>query len=102
MLPCANRGDMECPSFHAEENVIAVKVLVVDVGGTNVKILATGERERRTFPSGSGLSPKRMVSEVKKASQDWRYDVVSIGYPGVVLKGGSLPSRTIWRQSNTC
>jgi polyphosphate glucokinase len=65
----------------------AVKhVLVVDVGGTSVKILATGQNERRSFPSGPTLTPKRMVSGVKKLATDWMYDVVSIGYPGPVLR----------------
>ena len=62
-------------------------VLVVDVGGTSVKILATGQNPHRSFPSGPKLGPKRMVSEVKKLARDWRHDVVSIGYPGPVLRG---------------
>ena len=66
----------------------AVKnVLVVDVGGTSVKILATGQEQHRSFPSGPTLTPKRMVSEVKKLARDWMHDVVSIGYPGPVLRG---------------
>jgi polyphosphate glucokinase len=62
-------------------------VLVVDVGGTSVKILATGQTERRSFPSGPTLTPRRMVSGVRKLAQGWAYDVVSIGYPGPVLHG---------------
>jgi polyphosphate glucokinase len=62
-------------------------VLVVDVGGTSVKILATGESQHRSFPSGPTLTPRQMVSETKKLSRDWRYDVVSIGYPGPVVHG---------------
>ena len=62
-------------------------VLVIDVGGTSVKILATGQRESRSFRSGPKLTPRRMVSEVKKLGADWTYDVVSIGYPGPVLAG---------------
>src|SRR5262249_26390073 len=61
--------------------------LVVDIGGTSVKILATGQKERRSFPSGPTLTPKRMVSEVVKLAGDWTYEVVSIGYPGPVLRG---------------
>jgi polyphosphate glucokinase len=64
-----------------------MKVLVVDVGGTHVKILATGQSDRREFRSGPTLTPKRMVAEVKKLARDWKYDVASVGYPGVVLKG---------------
>ena len=54
---------------------------VIDVGGSSVKILTTGETEHRSFRSGPGLTPKRMVSGVKKLAADWTYDVVSIGYP---------------------
>lgn len=62
-------------------------VLVIDVGGTNVKVLATGQAEPRRFPSGPEMKPKQMVSGVKQLVKDWRYDVVSIGYPGLVLHG---------------
>jgi len=62
-----------------------MNVLVIDVGGTNVKILATGQSEGRKFPSGPTLKPKRMVAEVKKLAGDWKYDAVSIGYPGQIL-----------------
>src|ERR1700730_16052854 len=62
-------------------------VLAVDVGGSSVKILATGESERRSFSSGPTLTPRRMVAEVTKLAGDWMYDVVSIGYPGPVLRG---------------
>jgi polyphosphate glucokinase len=61
------------------------RVLVVDVGGSSVKILVTGQTVRRAFHSGPTLTPKRMVSGVKKLAADWTYDVVSIGYPGPVL-----------------
>jgi polyphosphate glucokinase len=64
-----------------------MKVLVVDVGGTHVKILATGQRVKREFASGPALTPRQMVSGVRKLAGDWKYDVVSIGYPGPVLKG---------------
>ena len=64
-----------------------MNVLVVDIGGTNVKILATGQDTPRKFPSGPTLTPKRMVSGEKKLAGDWNYDAVSIGHPGLVLKG---------------
>jgi polyphosphate glucokinase len=64
-----------------------VNVLAIDVGGTHVKILATGRNEPRTFPSGPKLTPKEMVAGVKKLAQGWTYDAVSIGYPGVVIHG---------------
>jgi hypothetical protein len=62
-----------------------MKVLAIDIGGTNVKILATGQTESRRFPSGRTLTPSRMVARVKKLAGDWTYDVVSIGYPGHVV-----------------
>jgi predicted NBD/HSP70 family sugar kinase len=64
-----------------------MKILVVDVGGTNVKVLATGQKTPIKIPSGPGMTPKTMVAEVKKATADWQFDVVSIGYPGPVMKG---------------
>jgi polyphosphate glucokinase len=64
-----------------------MNVLVIDIGGTNVKILATGQTERRRFPSGPAMTPRRMVAGVKKLAADWTYDVVSIGYPGRVVLG---------------
>lgn len=62
-----------------------MKVLVVDVGGTHVKVLATGKTEAREFVSGPAMTPKQMVSGVKKLTPDWEYEVVSMGYPGAVL-----------------
>jgi polyphosphate glucokinase len=64
-----------------------MKVLVIDIGGTHVKILATRQDVHRQFDSGPTLTPKRMVSQVRKLVVDWKYDVVSIGYPGPVLYG---------------
>src|SRR5262245_46925048 len=64
-----------------------MNVLVVDVGGTNVKVLATGQDEPRRFPSGPTLTPERMVAGVKELAEEWQYEVVSIGYPGPVLQG---------------
>ena len=63
-----------------------MKVLVVDVGGSNVKILATGHDEPQKFSSGPKMTAGRMVSGVKKLAGDWKYDVVAIGYPGVALR----------------
>ena len=60
---------------------------MIDVGGTSIKILATGHSERRSFPSGPKMTPGRMVAGVKKLARDWSYDVVSIGYPGPILHG---------------
>ncbi|HEY3166264.1 MAG TPA: ROK family protein [Candidatus Binatia bacterium] len=63
-----------------------MNVLVVDVGGNHVKILATGQKQSREFPSGTTLTAKQMVAGVKKLAGDWKYDAVSIGYPGPVLR----------------
>jgi polyphosphate glucokinase len=62
------------------------RILVVDVGGTHVKFEVSGQSERREFKSGPKLSAKRMVSEVKRLTSDWRYDAVTIGYPGLVVR----------------
>jgi polyphosphate glucokinase len=64
-----------------------MKVLVIDVGGTNVKILASGHKQPLKFPSGSKLTPARMVAGVKKLAAGWEYDVISIGVPSPVLLG---------------
>ena len=63
-----------------------MNVIVVDVGGTHVKILASGQKQSREFPSGRKLTPKQMVAGVKKLAKDCRYDAISIGYPGVVIR----------------
>ena len=67
-----------------------VSVLVVDVGGTNVKVLATGQRQPRRIPSGPMMTAEEMVAGVKPLVADWKYDGVSIGYPGVVIGGRPL------------
>jgi polyphosphate glucokinase len=63
-----------------------MNVLAIDVGGTHVKILLSGQRERREFVSGKILTPQRMVSEVRKLVTDWDHDAISIGYPGPVVR----------------
>src|SRR5215469_10764299 len=63
-----------------------LNVLVIDVGGSHVKVLATRQTEVRKFVSGPTMSPKRFVSGVKKVTAHWEYEVVSIGYPGPVLR----------------
>lgn len=64
-----------------------MKVLVIDVGGTHVKVLVTGRRVERKIDSGSSMTARKMVKQVKKITKDWSYDAVSIGYPGPVLHG---------------
>ena len=62
-----------------------MNVLVIDVGGTHVKILATGHGDRREFESGPTLTPRQMVAAVRGLAQGWDYDVITIGYPGLVI-----------------
>jgi polyphosphate glucokinase len=64
-----------------------MKTLVLDVGGTHVKMLVTGKRQRLEFVSGPRMTPKAMVAAVKQATAKagWKYDVISMGYPGPVL-----------------
>jgi polyphosphate glucokinase len=64
-----------------------MNVLVVDVGGTHVKILATGQPSHLEVASGPTMTARQMVSSVRKLANKWSYDVVSIGYPGPVLRG---------------
>jgi polyphosphate glucokinase len=72
----------------------SVKILVIDVGGTNIKLLASGRRTPIKIPSGPRMTPRLMVKEVLAATSDWEYDVVSIGYPGPVSHG--RPVREPW------
>jgi polyphosphate glucokinase len=62
-----------------------MKILAVDVGGSHVKILATGQKQKREIVSGPRMTARQMVSRVKKLAQGWAYDVVSVGFPGPVL-----------------
>jgi len=64
-----------------------VRILVVDVGGTNIKLTATGGAKPLKIPSGPRMTAAKMVRLVRKAVADWGYDVVSIGYPGPVVHG---------------
>ncbi len=64
-----------------------MKILAIDVGGTNVKVLASDQSERRKVASGATMTAAQMVAAVQQLTADWSYDVVSIGYPGPVLQG---------------
>src|SRR5215207_3417289 len=65
-----------------------MNVLVIDIGGTKVKVLAAGQTEPRKATSGRVLTPARMVEVVRKLAEGWEYDAISIGYPGLVGPGG--------------
>jgi polyphosphate glucokinase len=62
-------------------------ILVIDVGGTHIKVLATGRKKPLKIRSGPKMSAEEMVRAVRRATTDWQYSVVSIGYPGPVLHG---------------
>ncbi len=73
---------------HAAATVPGPKmVLVVDVGGAHVKILATGHRDHRKAATRPEIAPAVIIAAVKELADDWDYDAVSIGYPGVVRDG---------------
>jgi polyphosphate glucokinase len=62
-------------------------ILVIDVGGTNIKLYHSSGAEWRRVPSGPTLTPTEMVAAVREATADWPHDVISIGYPGVIKEG---------------
>jgi len=64
-----------------------MKILVIDIGGAHIKVLASGHKKRVDIPSGPHLTPARMVALVRAATVLWRYDAVSMGYPGPVVHG---------------
>ena len=64
-----------------------MKVLAIDIGGTHVKVLATGRKKHLQIDSGPTMTPKKMIAAVRAASAGWKYEAVSIGYPGAVVHG---------------
>jgi len=64
-----------------------MNTLVVDIGGTNVKVWKTGEGDKLKFPSGDQLTPAVLVERVRQAAAEWSFDRISLGYPGHVLNG---------------
>lgn len=64
-----------------------MRVLVVDIGGTHVKLMHSGGPESRKFDSGDGFTPQQVVAGVKANTRDWQYDVITIGVPSPVLRG---------------
>ncbi len=65
-------------------------ILVIDVGGTHVKLLMTGQKTPVKIPSGCAMTAAKMIRTVKKATRAWKYDCVSIGYPGPIINGHPL------------
>jgi len=62
-------------------------ILVIDVGGTHIKLLLMGHRTPVKIPSGPKMTPEKLVAAVKEAAANWKYSKISIGYPGPVLHG---------------
>jgi polyphosphate glucokinase len=98
--PGSRPGGGDCKSdkpFHAPDFITnpagdqvminSVNTLVIDVGGTHVKLLATGMSDSSKIPSGPAMTPKQMVKDVQKATKGWKYDRISMGYPGLVVRG---------------
>jgi polyphosphate glucokinase len=63
-----------------------MKVIAIDVGGTHVKVLLRGEETPRKFVSGPKMTAAEMVKGVKKVTKDWKFDAISMGYPGPVMR----------------
>ena len=66
------------------------RILVLDIGGTHIKVLGPGRSERLEIESGLTMTPTRMVAAVKKLTAGKQYDRISIGYPGPVVHGRPL------------
>jgi predicted NBD/HSP70 family sugar kinase len=66
------------------------KVLVIDVGGTHIKMLMTGQKEPLKIPSGPEMTASKVARLVKGATRGWKYDCVSLGYPGPVVNNRPL------------
>ena len=62
------------------------KILVIDIGGTHVKLMMS-RSEKRKFDSGPRLSPRQMIAQIKETADGWSYDAISIGFPAPVEKG---------------
>jgi len=71
-----------------------MNILVVDIGGSHVKVLVTGQDQARRFVSGPTLTPRRMISRIRKLVGDWKFGRVSVGYPGPVLR--NRPASEPW------
>src|SRR5262245_63705157 len=79
-FPIENKQPSPAKSF--------AQVLTVDIGGSNVKVLTSGQTEPRKRRSGKKLTPTKMVEIVKELAEGWEYDAISIGYPGLIGNQG--------------
>jgi polyphosphate glucokinase len=80
------RGGRSAPAARAEP--LPRRILVVDLGGSKIKILASGHAEPRKAPSGKKLTPTELVAVVKRLARGWVYDAIALGYPGIVGSEG--------------
>ena len=71
-------------------------ILSVDAGGSHVKVMTSTKKLKREFVSGPDLTAKAMVKQVAELTEDWSYDVVSVGYPGPVVRDRPTRSPIIW------
>jgi predicted NBD/HSP70 family sugar kinase len=78
---------MRAESIVIMTSTVGKKILVLDVGGTHVKMLATGQHQPQKFASGKSLTPGKMVKKVEQATVGWKYECISMGYPGPVVHG---------------
>jgi predicted NBD/HSP70 family sugar kinase len=62
------------------------KILVIDIGGTHVKLMLS-RRDKRKFDSGPRMTPKQMVAKIKEAIAGWNFNAISIGFPAPVRNG---------------
>jgi glucose-6-phosphate isomerase len=61
-----------------------MRVLVFDIGGSHVKVFATGQKRKLAIPSGRTMTPERMLAQAEEAISGWKYERVTLGYPGPV------------------
>jgi len=83
LIVASGRPRLVSATAHADGPFM--KVLAIDIGGSHVKILVSGEKQTRRFPSGPTMTPQMMVSGVRRLAADWTFEAISIGYPGPVL-----------------
>jgi hypothetical protein len=76
------------PAGQPPAKVAPAALLAIDIGGTKVKILATGQTKARKAPTGREFTPAKLVETVRSLAHDWEYEAISIGYPGLVGSHG--------------
>ena len=73
-----------------------MKVLAIDIGGTHVKLLVTGQKEHGEFDSSPGLTPAMLLAGARKLANNWKYVTLSFGYPDRSVITGRSPNRLTW------